>query len=254
MRLGLSLALPDESRFAASVAAFDPATLSLSGWWRAAYGGSPWSGVSSAGASSGRNLTEATNPPTVGTALNGLAGAAFNGTTSQLSLTIQQDVVYSATAYTVIGLMIANAAAADAGVNAPYNNPGVVATSAATGVGGSVHIGYSASGIRAGHWDGSSWASAAQAAATGSVFMFAVRYNGTLLGVGINGAVMTTTPKGNVAGLGDDTGLIRIGADDDASNFLNARIYELMLARVALSDADIASTKSYFNARYLLAL
>lgn len=48
--------------------AFDRASLSLAGWWRkGSYVAGTWTGSSSAGGSSGRNATEATNQPTVAT-------------------------------------------------------------------------------------------------------------------------------------------------------------------------------------------
>ncbi len=62
----------------AAGAAFDPTTLSLSGYWRASYSGSPWVGTASAGSSSGRDLTQSTFPPQTGTAVNGYTPANFD--------------------------------------------------------------------------------------------------------------------------------------------------------------------------------
>ncbi len=63
---------------------FSPADLSLSGWWRADYGGSPWLGETSAGSSLGNDLTEGTNPPTTGTAVNGHVPSSWDGTNDSL--------------------------------------------------------------------------------------------------------------------------------------------------------------------------
>ncbi len=69
-----------------AVVVYDPAVLNLAIWVRTPYSASPWVGVASAGASGTRNLTEATNPPTVGANLNGRATASFNGTSSKIGI------------------------------------------------------------------------------------------------------------------------------------------------------------------------
>lgn len=65
-------------------AAFDIASLDWDGLWLPSYAGSPWVGAASAGASSGRNLSEATNAPSVVGALNGYNFARADGTNDLL--------------------------------------------------------------------------------------------------------------------------------------------------------------------------
>lgn len=49
-----------------AASAYDPADLSLNGWWRDdTYATGTWTGVASAGGSGSRNLTEGTNPPSL---------------------------------------------------------------------------------------------------------------------------------------------------------------------------------------------
>ncbi len=64
--------------------AFDVADLNWDGLWLPSYASSPWSGAASAGASSGRNLSEATNAPAAAGALNGNNFARFDGTNDLL--------------------------------------------------------------------------------------------------------------------------------------------------------------------------
>jgi hypothetical protein len=70
-------------------AVFDPATLSLTGWWRAAYAGSPWAPTASAGTSGTANrdlgVDSGAATPSVGTALNGLDTADFDGSTQSMA-------------------------------------------------------------------------------------------------------------------------------------------------------------------------
>jgi hypothetical protein len=62
----------------------DPSGLTLTFWNRGSYTASPWNGTASAGTSGSNALTEATNPPTTGTAVNGFTPALFNSTTSTI--------------------------------------------------------------------------------------------------------------------------------------------------------------------------
>lgn len=75
MRLGLSLAVTQPRGGGVP----DPSLLNLGGWWPGSFTGSPWVGAASAGSSGSRNLTEATNPPSTGSALNGFTPAVFDG-------------------------------------------------------------------------------------------------------------------------------------------------------------------------------
>src|SRR5262245_3000059 len=58
--------------------AFNPTTLILDGYWRD-YAGSPHAGTASAGSSASRSRAEVTNPPAVGTDLNGHDSADADG-------------------------------------------------------------------------------------------------------------------------------------------------------------------------------
>jgi hypothetical protein len=65
---------------------YDPAVLALTGWWKAGNynsGTGTWTGTASAGTSGANDLTEATNKPTDGAALNGLNTVEFTRASSQ---------------------------------------------------------------------------------------------------------------------------------------------------------------------------
>jgi len=67
-------------RASKAAATYDPAVLSLTGWWRASYDGSgTWSGTASAGSSGTHGLLEIINKPAAGTAVNGRTPATFDG-------------------------------------------------------------------------------------------------------------------------------------------------------------------------------
>lgn len=86
----------------------DPSLFTLNGWWRASYGGSPWVGSGSLGTSSANNLSEATNPPSVGPGLSlfqtgSVAPASFDGTNDILTGAALSTFI-TVSAYTVIVL------------------------------------------------------------------------------------------------------------------------------------------------------
>ncbi len=66
----------------------DPATLAMTGFWEDYGGSTPWAGTASLGSSGSNPLTNGPwASPSSGTALNGHATAAFNGTTQALQST-----------------------------------------------------------------------------------------------------------------------------------------------------------------------
>ena len=79
-----------------------------SGFWRAdhiEFDGSPWKGVGTRGYALGRDLSEATNPPSAGTAQNGYVPAQFDGTNDILRYTGAEEIVGDNTgwAFTWVG-------------------------------------------------------------------------------------------------------------------------------------------------------
>jgi hypothetical protein len=231
--------------------AFDPATLALSNWQRGSFAASPWAGVASAGASNGRNLTEGTNAPAAGAAVNALTPADFDGTNDKLSSGVTPADLFTDTAYTIILLVYVDAfTTTDPGATAAYAAPGFV-DSLGNGAPCAGISGTGAAGVwRAGHYDGA-WKSAAVAIATGAWSMLAARYNGTNIQVSLNGGAWTSTAAGTVASL---TGTMVLGMDQSTTIFLDGKVLEVMTADTALVDGDVADIKSYFDDRYALSL
>lgn len=223
---------------------FDPATLSLSGWWRTNYGGSPWTGNASAGASNGRSLTEATNPPTGGTAVNGLTPALFNGTTNQLStaLTIND---FGPSAISIVALVKMVALAADdAGMDV---QPKIFCDT-----GSYLNLLVETSGVRFGFYNGGIKQTADVAISTGVWTMVRAKWDGTNLFCATNANAFAV---GVASGAPDVlTGTMNVGRNYNATSFLSGNIAELMVSSTALSDANFNNIRSYFNARYALAL
>lgn len=228
----------------------DPTNTVADGWWRGNYSASPWNGSVSLGASGSRNLTEATNPPTAGAAVNGFTPADYNGTNQILNGTLVSTYLGAATSYTLFFLFkVDNFTVADPGATQPFNCPtfwGQTANSICGGPAGTGGTGV----FRYGHYDGSTWDSASVAISTGTWTCGVVRYDGINIEVGKNGLLSASTPQGTPAGLG---GTIISGRAFPAV-FLDGQIMEIIVYRQALSGVDIARITQYMRNRYGLAL
>lgn len=244
MRLGIGLSICDLRR----AGAIDPATLSLQGWWRASFTASPWVGTSSAGSSGSRDLTEATNPPSVGAALNGFTPASFDGTNDQLTTAVVNSTFLSTSAGFILCLFNATSAAADAGAAGYFNNPGLVSD-----IGGSSSpmLTYSTSGVRLGTFNGSDFNSVAAAASTGAWHVGIGRWDSTTIEVGVDGGPFTTLAR--TVSL-DGAGGMGVGRDDNAALFFNGLIAEVMMAQFRPSDAEVAGLVGYLRSRYAITL
>ncbi len=246
--LGIGLAISPGSGWGGSTPAFNPATLSLTGWWRANYTGSPWVGVASAGSSGSRELTEGTNPPATGSAINGLTPADFDGTNDMLNASTvgatNLEHYFTTSAYSYSLLIWADSATADAGNSDGYTMPGLIGDgSFATPMGCS----FSSSGIRAWHNASGNWDSVAVACSTGGLRSVQVRYNGTTLSTRVNGGSWSDQARGNV-GISLAAGF-RIGRNY-ASVFFDGKIVDIMTASTALTDTNFNNINAYYNSRY----
>lgn len=233
-RRARGLILPD-----ASVAAFDPATLSASLWVRASYGGVPWSGVSSAGSSGGRNLVAGT-APSVGSALNGLTPAAFNGSTQFLVNALTIDQLFS-TAYDLYAAVNMAALGANA---SPFDEPAIIADS-----GGNWGLHVSTSGARLYHFNGSALTTSRVAITTATWTLIRARWDGTNMTIAINGNALGGTQAAG-APIGMSSGTIRVGSNYNGAALLNGSLAELVVYPSNLSAGNITNLRGYFSARY----
>lgn len=246
--IGLALALSGGSGWG-SGAVFDPTTLSASGYWRTDYSASPWAGVATAGASSGRDLSEATNPPSVGTAVNGHAPPDFDGTNDVLTGGAIGDYITS-TAWEVSGLISIDAAAVAFSAGQGYAYPSILTDDGA----GNFYIAIAdVSGtpnLVIGHYDNVSWKEVKAPITFTTPHCFHAWFDGTNLNLIIDGGTPATpVAAGNVAVSGSN---IKVGRNY-TTVFLNGRVLELMTFAAVQDSTKRANLRSYYNSRYALA-
>ncbi len=205
--------------------------------------------MASAGSSGSRNLTEATNPPSPGTALNALIPANFDGTNDRLGIATV-DNYYSAAAWSMVVLFNADTAAAYGGDE--FSNPSLLA-SQGSGL-AAIGMSFSANGVSVWHGVGGSWPGVTVACATGGWHLAQAKYDGTNIKLRIDSGGYSSAAAANCNQLGFGESLSVGTGWDPGTLFLDGKMAEIMLAQSAISDANMDSIKSYINTRYALAL
>lgn len=225
---------------------FDPATLALSGWWRAPYSGSPLVAVASAGGSgSNGNLTEATNPPSAGASLNSLASADFDGTNDVLKNANNIVTFLSETAWSVSCLFSGDTASARS-VGAAYSDRSLLTNEAQ----GLFYLTFTTGGVTVGHYDGG-FKEVTVACATGGSHLISAWYDGTNLNLSIDGGAASTAAA-STAFTNFGGGVLKVGLNYDGSAKFDGRIWDLMTATTNLGSTARSNIKSYINSRYAL--
>lgn len=248
MIIGLGLGLGLAGRSAGGAAAFDPATLNLTGWLRADYAGSPWSHTASAGTSGSNGAAaEATNAPATGSAVNGYTPADFNGSSHFLVTSDDWSVYANATALTVIVLFNADTASAAAGSAADDH--------ALISDRDRFNLGFTDGGISAAYWDGSDFNTPTRiACATGAWHAAVCRLDGGTFGIGLDGPPTQTASGGSHLFTGGAKMAVGIGGLSTLTKRFDGKILEALTSDTAFSDANIDNVISYFNSRYGLSL
>lgn len=227
--------------------AFDPATLALTGWWRGSFAASPWVGTASAGSSSTNDATEATNPPAVGSDLNGYDSADFDGTNDLLSADGTMADYINATAYSAWALVYIDAIATDSGTI--YQNDPPMADSGAywgaylQSTGPMVVVYHNGLTIEG---------TATVSITTGAWALIQWKYDGTDLSVRVNSGAWDSMAVDELRAAGLTTTL-QHGHNYNVAWF-NGRAVDLGVADTAFSDGTFDDIKDYVNDRYGLAL
>lgn len=240
MRLGLSLAITQPR----GGATFDPATqIALEGWWPGSYSASPWVGAASLGGSGGRDLTEGTNPPSAGSALNGFTPAVFDGVNDELSgaacSTFITTTNFSFGALVNFSALTTNDTAnyflnhtifgttgtAEWAVYARANG-GAGLVGCATGASNRVEIALGGAG-------------------TGAWKYIQGKSNGTTLSIRVNGGTPATSAASTIASL---AAALNVG--DLATSFLAASVLNPYLAQTHFTTTQEDNMLAYVRARY----
>jgi hypothetical protein len=248
MRLGLGLGLTNVRGGAAPV--FDPATLSLTGWWRASYSASPWVGTASAGSSGSRNLTEATNAPSVGAAVSGYDPAEFDGVNDRF-FNIAWTTLFSAGAGSVAVIFNADTAAAESS-GLGYDEPTLIGDGSSGNFGLSVHTtGGVTRRVRAHFLDGGGYKTRVQTISLSTWNLAVMRWDSANMTLNLNSLAASSVACGALSGA---AGNALVGLNYTAAAAYDGKIAEIICSQSAWDDATVTSIKSYVNARYGLAL
>jgi hypothetical protein len=226
--------------------AFDPATLPLTLWLRD-YAGAPWVSTASAGTSGdGKAFVSTGSDPSIGS-LNGHGLATFDGAANFMTLSgfTDWDDLIDNNAATVVALAKSNIAPAH---GTWFSDPTVITTPDQI-----FGLAFSDAGAELGTYDSSTFGELDVAMASGGYHAMQFTHDGVDIRGRVDGGGFSTQTKGLTASLALETSAM-LAKSSAASVFWNGDIVELMIADSVLSDADLDNIKSYFNARYGLAL
>lgn len=235
---------------AASSPAYDPAVLSLTGWWRAGdydAGTGTWTGTASAGGSGARNLTGATNRPAAGAALNTHDTVEFVRANSDMLTGAAWTNLFAVSAYSGWVLLYAYPWLTN---NAnPNLTDGLLSeTSGTWGIGGRT----TGPAVTMQHDDGAQ-KRAASNMSTGAWHLIQFRHstaNG-FIEIRIDNGAWVTTAAGD-AGAG--TGNFQIGCEYVASLFYDGLIADIGTTNSRLDDTTFDNIRAYANDRYAVAV
>jgi hypothetical protein len=230
------------TRYGLAVGTF-PSTLAVEGWWRASYSASPWVGTESAAASSGRNLTEGTNPPATGSAINSLVTADFDGTNDRLNGAACSTFM-TVSAYS--GWALVNLDAINTNNTSNYFLNDIILATTGTAE-WCVYL--RSSGPTVGVTNTNA-AGAAAAISTGGWALVQFRFGSGTTEIRVNSGSWVTASQSNVSSLAAN---LAVG-DCAASGFLDGRIADIGLLKTRLDDTAFNNLKSYINSRYGLSL
>ncbi len=233
--------------FDSTAVSFDPATLSLTGWWRANYAASPWIGTASTGTSSTHDLTAGTAPSASGGLQNGYQPAHFVAASSQYLVGAALSALLTGPAWSIRILFYADSATADPGSGSRFGGPCLLADTDAYFV-----VAYTASGVTLEMADGVGAASTLTVAcATGGWHEAFIKYDNTNLSLAIDSGAASTQAYANLGAL---TGTLRVGSNWNNSSFFDGKILDIIVSNTTLSSGNFTSINSYDNSRYALAL
>ncbi len=225
-----------------TVPIYDPSELSLTGWWKPDYAGSPWTGEE------GGTLSQATNAPSTGTAVNGAVPASFDGADDYLDTSTGGTYadLFNNDAGTIIVLV--NLTSLDAAEANVFNDAPLFREA---GVNQGFHV--NADGVAGAIYSGS-WKQTATpvAISTGEWAVAAMYWDGVNHGVSVNGGSWTTTACGASEAAGGSAN--RIGIPFGSSAYLHGDVLEVMTKDAVLTDSNITDIISYFNATYGLSI
>lgn len=232
-----------------------PASLSLTGWWRAPFSSSPWVGTASADPTTAfKNLTEGVNPPAAGSPLNGLNGADFVGTNDTLTTPSAGGttglILQSGWS---IGILCVIDSISTSNAFYENNDPLIYWNNGGDVVGISLS---SASGGLVSHWARDTVAmrqTTPTAISTGVPAFVQATFDGSNIRCRVNGgAWQTQAMTGGAFGtITSSPGTMRIGQRTLATaQFFDGKIYEIITASSAITDGQFDQIRTYMNSRY----
>lgn len=232
----------------------DPTTLPLTGFWRASYTGSPWTGTASTGGSGARNISDA-NAPDVGSAVNGFTPADFIPANSDILRMVgfTLDTFVNADAGSMWVLFFADTASAPVGAGTaaePFEQPAIVSTAS----GGHWHMCFNTDGLTCAVFD-SAYRVVTRPCSTGAWHLGQMTWiGGTSVNLRLDGGPrFSTASTGNIPGGGLALGM-HVGTNYSEAQRVDMKILEIGLADFTFPLATEDGIRAQIISRYGVAV
>lgn len=243
-----------------TAAAFDPATLSLTGWLKTDFAPPTWVSSASAGTSGGRVFSATNEPDITGATLNGFVVANFNGTNDQEASVLDSTNYFTTSGGTSLSAMEAlvafNAVTDQAPQAEVYSERPLFYIGLATSPGLPIALTKTSSGIRFGGYDGVSWKKTAYIAlGTGAYHVAKCRVASGVAYCSLDGGAEVSVAIGGAGSFLIDSGAkVVLGGPNYAGVWLRALVAEYWFNTSGQIHPNMSSNLSYFNRRYALSL
>lgn len=221
---------------------WSPAQLSLAAWLKGPYAGRPWLPTASAGTSASTgNWTNASDgvAPSVGSAVNGVTPAAFDGVDDSLAA-VNSTTDFVTTMAGAVFAVFKRPATPPAAATDFYDDPAIWSESS-----GNAAFVVTSSGVRVGAYNGGSKQTASIACSSGW-HTGAMRWDGTDVRCRLD--TTDATPVA-VAGAVSFAGTMILGLNYSGAKFFAGEILDFIAAS-ALDDATLDKLRLYYRAIY----
>lgn len=230
---------------------FDPATQSWDALFLAPYASSPWAGTASLGTSGSRSLSEATNPPTAGTPVNGKAPSTYNGTTQKLTDAANISTYITPTEGTATACIYV--AGLTGGSATGYDNPGILVDLGGGNFG--LHVGGASNDKFVAYmYDAIVGAKKAEITIPLTTYIyiqFRWKASTGTCEARLNGGGWTTLSAGAMTNInGTLASLAAVGRDWSQTKWFNGSLLALACSKTLKSDTELDNFRAYLNGTY----
>lgn len=185
----------------------------------------------------------AANQPGTSATINGYAAPDFDGTNDNMLSDVNASSIATTTAWEFAAVYQPDVLGADAGDGVPYTRTCLFSSVTGATIGCSI----TTSGVKTFIYDGAYKNSPYAAISTGAASLITGRLESSTIYARVGAASEVSAAAGTITSLASQ---LRIGANYNATAFVDGKLASLVFTNAVLSAAERASLRSYLGAKY----